>query len=168
MRTKLTALTTNPCGPTKLVTRATTVRIVLLAILVLSIRCGEPLRACFGDEGDLDVLTRMRVLIDAEYYGGTFPGTPIGWADGPKEFYAFTLPTQEGSRGIYFVRPNFHHDWARNLDTMKHEMAHVAAGPGHRHDAVWAREYRRLQGRPFPIRFSEIRHARQTAGVRRE
>jgi hypothetical protein len=133
---------------------STRVRITLALLLVSFVACAPPAETCFGDDGDLAVLTQMRQVIDDEYYDGTFPETPIAWANGPTEYYAFVPGTQHV---ICFVTPNFRHDWEHNARTMRHEMAHVAVGPGHGHDAMWAREFRRLQRSAVPIEFAEIR-----------
>ncbi|HEX6642529.1 MAG TPA: hypothetical protein VF215_15530 [Thermoanaerobaculia bacterium] len=76
------------------------------------------------------------------------------WADGPRKYYAYTSYTD---RTIYFVRPNFRPAWKHNLKVVMHEMAHFAVGPNHAHDAVWKREFARLQRTATIVEFKQVR-----------
>lgn len=138
---------------------------VTLALLLMSLSaCAPPEEPCFGSDGDLAVLTQMRQVLDLEYYGGTLADGPVVWASGPTDAYAFV---RGSDRTIYFVTPNFRHDWQRNRRTLQHEMSHLAVGVGHDHDAIWAREFRRLQRSPVPIELAEIRRAARRVRVAR-
>lgn len=111
--------------------------------------------SCRKSDQDLETLRRFAELIDRSHYGESFPDdVPFRWADSPREFYAYT---SFKDRTIYFVRPNFREDWPYNLKVVMHEMAHFAVGPAHDHDAVWKREFARLQRTATSAEFKHVR-----------
>ena len=148
--------------------RAAALRICSFAILltgaVLLSGCGGDSQrvrrvtsscACGTQDQDLDSLRQLADLVDRTHYGDTFPDdVPFRWAKGPSDAYAFT---SYNDRAIYFVRPNFRRDWTHNLTVVMHEMAHYAVGPHHGHDAVWRREFTRLQGTATAKEFTKVR-----------
>jgi hypothetical protein len=96
-------------------------------------------------------------LVRSAYYvEDSFPRVPVRWACGPSQYYAYT--THEDP-AIYFIAPNFRRNWEYNFEIARHEAAHMAVGPGHGHDAVWKREFRRLHGMAARMRVDDIRAA---------
>jgi hypothetical protein len=69
---------------------------------------------------------------------------PIEWAEPRNNADAFT-----DCRSISFVADRYRFgEWDANLFTLKHEIAHVAAGCDHGHDGLWRRELARLMAAP--------------------
>lgn len=159
---------TKPAAPANTTNTTPRSRAVLAFTLALSLAaCSPPNDAerrregragdcsCQKSDQDLETLRRFAELIDRSHYGESFPDdVPFRWADGPREFYAYT---SFKDRTIYFVRPNFREDWPYNLKVVMHEMAHFAVGPAHDHDAVWKREFARLQRTATSAEFKHVR-----------
>jgi hypothetical protein len=92
------------------------------------------------NDSELNALLSAEGELSETAYDGKLALLPIDWAESRGSAYAYT-----DCQAIYFVKTEYERDnWPLNLETLRHEVAHVVVGCEHGHDEAWKREFDRL------------------------